>query len=448
MQTDKKPFWKKWVPFSAPCATSMVLMLLTCAFCLSSAFAQSPDKMSYQAVVRNEGNQLVASAAVGLKISILQGSVSGTPVYVEIYNPNPVTNANGLVTVEIGGGIPVSGTFGSIDWAKGPYFIKTEIDPTGRTNYTVTGTSQLLSVPFAFNARSAETVNGATAVGNNLLRLANPAVVSFLRLNADSSVSTLDPAGFRTAIDAAAGNHAHGNLTSDGKIGVAEGRIVTTAAGGNLQATSGMAAGEMLYWNGSAWVNVAPGATGQVLTFLNGVPRWTGASVSSTDVINPSTGKIWMDRNLGATRVATSSTDTNAYGFLYQWGRDTDGHQKRTSATTTTLSTRNNPGHAYFILSPSSPYDWLSPSNDNLWQGFGVNNPCPVGYRLPNLAEWVAEALSWSSKNAAGAFASPLKLPVAGVRSYKDGLLANVGSEGYYWSSTVDIVDGVRFLYF
>lgn len=422
MQTDKKFFWKKWVPFSSPCATSMVLMLLTCAFCLSSAFAQSPDKMSYQAVVRNEGNQLVSSAAVGLKISILQGSVSGTPVYVEIYNPNPVTNANGLVTVEIGGGIPVSGTFGSIDWAKGPYFIKTEIDPTGRTNYTVTGTSQLLSVPFAFNARSAETVNGATAVGNNLLRLANPAVVSFLRLNADSSVSTLDPAGFRTAIDAAAGNHAHGNLTSDGKIGVAEGRIVTTAAGGNLQATSGMAAGEMLYWNGSAWVNVAPGATGQVLTFLNGVPMWQKPAIPTvgpTDVYNHATGKVWMDRNLGATQVATSSTDTNAYGFLYQWGRGTDGHQIRNSSSTTTLSGSDTPGHGNFITSLNFPYDWRSPQNGSLWQGIGgVNNPCPPGYRLPSEAEWKSERQSWKSDDSFGAFSSPLKLPVSGNRDW------------------------------
>ena len=146
-----------------------------------------------------------------------------------------------------------------------------------------------------------------------------------------------------------------------------------------------------------------------------------------------------MDRNLGATQVATSSTDAAAYGDLYQWGRRTDGHQIRTSGTTTTLSSSNTPAHGNFILSPSYPYDWRSPQNFTLWQGVsGTNNPCPTGYRLPTEAEWHAERLSWSSNNAAGAFASPLKLPVAGSRRSTNGSLDLVGSYGYYWSGTVD----------
>jgi hypothetical protein len=125
-----------------------------------------------------------------------------------------------------------------------------------------------------------------------------------------------------------------------------------------------------------------------------------------------------MDRNLGASRAATSSTDTQAYGDLYQWGRAADGHQKRNSATTSSLSSSDTPGHGNFILAPNSPYDWRSPQNTNLWQGVnGVNNPCPSGYRLPTEAELNAERLSWGSNNAAGAFASPLKLPVAGGRN-------------------------------
>jgi uncharacterized protein (TIGR02145 family) len=156
------------------------------------------------------------------------------------------------------------------------------------------------------------------------------------------------------------------------------------------------------------------------------------------DVTNPTTGRIWMDRNLGATQVATSSTDANSYGDLYQWGRRSDGHQCRTSATTTTLSSTDQPANASFILSPNSPWDWRSPQNDNLWQGVnGVNNPCPGGYRLPTEAELEAERLSWSSNNAQGAFASALKLPMAGFRDYSGGSLSSVGSGGYYWSSTV-----------
>lgn len=161
-------------------------------------------------------------------------------------------------------------------------------------------------------------------------------------------------------------------------------------------------------------------------------------TVAEGDVLNPATGRVWMDRNLGASRAATSSTDSQAYGDLYQWGRAADGHQRRNSSTTSTLSSTDQPGHGSFILAPNDPWDWRSPQNNNLWQGVnGINNPCPAGYRLPTEAEWNAERASWSSNNASGAFGSPLKLPVAGLRSGGSGSLFGVGSNGYYWSSTV-----------
>jgi len=135
--------------------TFLVTILLT-----TSVFAQSPEKMSYQAVVRDAANKLVINQAIGMQISILQGSVSGTEVYIETHSPT--SNANGLVSVEIGSGTIVSGDFASIDWANGPYFIKTETDPTGGTNYTIIGTNQLVSVPYALHAKTAETVTNET----------------------------------------------------------------------------------------------------------------------------------------------------------------------------------------------------------------------------------------------------------------------------------------------
>ena len=138
----------------------MKKIITICAVLLmtASVFAQAPEKMSYQAVVRDGSNALVSSTAVGMQISILQGSASGTAVYVE--TQTPTSNINGLVSLEIGSGTVVSGDFTTIDWANGPYFIKTETDPTGGTSYTITGTSQLLSVPYALHAKTAETVTG------------------------------------------------------------------------------------------------------------------------------------------------------------------------------------------------------------------------------------------------------------------------------------------------
>ncbi len=122
-----------------------------------SVAAQAPQKMSYQSVVRNTTGVLMVNQAIGMKISILQGSATGTPVYVETHTTT--TNANGLATIEIGGGTIVTGTFTVIDWAYGAYFIKTETDPAGGTNYTIIGTSQILSVPFALYSKVAKTAN-------------------------------------------------------------------------------------------------------------------------------------------------------------------------------------------------------------------------------------------------------------------------------------------------
>jgi len=131
-------------------STLIAVMLL-----IVSVFAQAPQKMSYQAVIRNSSDQLVTDHAVGMKISILQGSASGSVIYTE--TQTPTANANGLVSIEIGG----SNGFDAINWSNGSYFIKTETDPSGLANYTITGVSQILSVPYALHAETAESLTGA-----------------------------------------------------------------------------------------------------------------------------------------------------------------------------------------------------------------------------------------------------------------------------------------------
>lgn len=136
--------------------SSLIVLFTLSLFTL----AQSPGKMSYQAVVRHTSGELVKNSIIGMQISILQGDVNGTKVYSE--TQRPTTNANGLVSIIIGDGNIVTGSLVSIDWSDGPYFIKTETDPTGGTNYSITGTSQLLSVPYAFHATTAESLTNPT----------------------------------------------------------------------------------------------------------------------------------------------------------------------------------------------------------------------------------------------------------------------------------------------
>ncbi|MBK7879747.1 MAG: tail fiber domain-containing protein [Saprospiraceae bacterium] len=127
---------------------AIVYLLL---FIYIGVFAQ-PNKMSYQAVVRNATGQLIANGNVGIRLQILQGSEFGAAVFVETHLTS--TNANGLATFEIGGGTNVLGSIANIDWSNGPYFLKTESDLNGGTNYTISGTSQMLSVPYALFAGS------------------------------------------------------------------------------------------------------------------------------------------------------------------------------------------------------------------------------------------------------------------------------------------------------
>ncbi|MFI1770624.1 hypothetical protein [Thalassobellus citreus] len=208
----------------------------------------------------------------------------------------------------------------------------------------------------------------------------------------------------------------------------------------------------LYYYDGTDYLSTT---TGVVTSVIPTVPPPTVLS---------STGQIWMDRNLGAQQVATASNDHLSYGDLYQWGRGSDGHQTivwisstasdsaEQSNDTETLATTAEPsdGNAWdgkFIKNDSSPHDWLTTPDVTLWQGVsGTNNPCPSGFRIPSAAELNAERNNggtgfWGTgsvqNNSAGAYASVLKLPVAGGRSSSTGALGNVGSRGFYWSSSV-----------
>jgi len=163
------------------------------------------------------------------------------------------------------------------------------------------------------------------------------------------------------------------------------------------------------------------------------------------DVINPVTGKTWMDRNIGASGVPTSLTTFTGSDY-YQWGRNSDGHQCWNSNVTFGLSYNNtidifDSQYGKFIQPSNYPFNWLVNPSTVLWQGVtGLNNPCPSGYRIPTSAEWNAERLSWSSLDATGAFNSPLKLTAEYSKYIYGGGSNNIAFQqnpvGHYWSST------------
>ncbi|RLD37259.1 MAG: hypothetical protein DRI89_15345 [Bacteroidetes bacterium] len=145
-------------------------------------------------------------------------------------------------------------------------------------------------------------------------------------------------------------------------------------------------------------------------------------------------GRCWLDRNIGATQVATAINDSQGFGYYFQWGRADDGHQHPANGTTSTVANTSTPGHSSFILPSSPPYDWQDPQHVDLW---GIheykNNPCPEGWKVPNIIEWNEAFSTWN--NSTDAFDSPLKLPEGGHRSYIDGSFAT-NSAAYWTSST------------
>jgi hypothetical protein len=274
----------------------------------ATVWAQIPEKMSYQAVVRNSGNALVATQAVGMQISILQGGATGTVVYVE--KQSPTTNANGLVSLEIGTGTVVSGNFTTIDWANGTYFIKTETDPTGGTSYTITGTSQLMSVPYALYAKTSGSstpgpqgsIGAAGTNGINGIDGATGVAGTNGTNGIDGAIGAAGTNGAAGATGAAGNDGATGTNGVDGAAG-ATGAAGTNGTNGIDGATGAIgAAGNdgAIGTNGTNGVDGAAGAIGAAGT--NGIDGATGAAgTNGTNGIDGATGAIGAAGNDGAT---------------------------------------------------------------------------------------------------------------------------------------------------
>ncbi len=220
------------------------------SFIFFPVFSQAPLTMNYQAILRNSSNQLIINTQVGMQISILQGSENGSAVYVETQTPS--TNENGLITIEIGAGTVVSGDLTNIDWINGPYFLKTEVDPEGGTNYTITGVTQLLSVPYAFFAQKAG--NAFSGDYNDLINV--PDLTVFLTEETDPLFSS-SPAINITDEDITKLNNLSGVNTGDQDLSpyvqISTLPIVVPANEQDpvfaLSVANGITAGDTVKWN-------------------------------------------------------------------------------------------------------------------------------------------------------------------------------------------------------
>ncbi|MFK8037921.1 MAG: hypothetical protein AB8B74_06495 [Crocinitomicaceae bacterium] len=266
--------------------------------------AQAPEKMSFQFVIRDASNGLITNSSIGLQIHILQGSITGTPVYVETQSPS--SNTNGLVSIEIGTGTVINGDFALIDWANGPYFIKTETDPAGGNNYTISGTTQLMSVPYALYAKT----SGSGA-------LPGPT-------GPQGPIGLTGPAGATGAVGATGATGAAGATGPQGPIGNT-GSTGATGATGPAGATGATGA------TGSTGAQGPIGLTGA--TGPQGTVGLTGPAGSQGPIGNTgptgATGPQGPMGNTGATGM------TGATGPQGPAGTDGGDDQNLTSATLT-----------------------------------------------------------------------------------------------------------------
>ena len=438
-----------------------LFILIATVMLVASVFAQAPQKMSYQAVIRNSSEALVTNTTVGMQISILQGSASGTAVYVE--TQSPTTNANGLVSFEIGVGTVVSGDFTTIDWANGTYFIKTETDPAGGTSYTIAGVSQLLSVPYALHAKTAETVTGgitetdptftssqaANIDANDITNLGNLSGVN----TGDQDLSTLatkTALGDSTAQVRSEIPDVSGFLTSytetDPTFTGSQAANITATDITNLGNLSGVNTGDQ---------DLSTLATkAYVDALLARIEALEESDVLNNGFIDSRDGneynwvqigdQVWMAENLAylpsVNMVADGSEDA-AGSYYYVYGYD--GTNVADAKATDNYAT-------YGVL-----YNWTAAMDgeaSSTTNPSGIQGVCPAGWHLPSDAEWTeltdylggtgaggklkeTGTTHWNSPNTGATNEIGFTALPGGTRNY-NGAFYDIGNYGNWWSAT------------
>ena len=460
-----------------------ILTFISAVILTASLWAQAPNKMSFQTVVRNSLGKLVVNKSIGVRLSILKTSSTGTAVYVETHTKT--SNVNGLLTLEVGTGTVSSGTFATIDWSQGPYFLKTEMDVNGGTSYSITGVTEFVSVPYAKMADAVKTVanggnvgdmnywNGTTwvplnagAEGQTLTFCCGkptwtiggvcPGTISALNCSSVTNNGTL------TATQVASGVTSVISYTG-GNGGTHNGQVVTSTGVTGLTAT--LQASNFNNGNGSLTYTITgtSSASGTASFALNiegktcivnriveaalinftsiGTP--VGSFQSNVSDVDGNTYKtvqigtqVWMAENLKTSKYSDGTTIPNITDNT-QWQNNTTGawaYYNNDAA--------NNAKYGKL-------YNWYAVSKTTN----GNKNVCPTGWHVPTDAEWTVltdylggesvaggklkevGTTNWNSPNTDATNTSLFTgLPGGGRGS--NGNYDLVGNDGFWWSSS------------
>ena len=489
------------------------------------AIAQAPQKINFQSILRNSSGEVVGNGSVGLKISILSGSIDGSSVYSETHVKT--TDASGLISIQIGNGTVISGIFANIDWGGASHFIKLEVDFSGGSNYVVLGTQELMSVPYAMYASKTDTsalnltsrlatklnVTDTVSLSNRINANANTnsgsSDTSLLnltsrlatklnvtdtaslsnRINAkltktdtaslsnridlkltktdtsslsnriDLKLTKTDTASLSNRIDlkltktdtASLSNRIDGKLTKtdtaslSNRIDLKLIKTDTASLSNRIDAKlnrsdfpGGSTLGNILYWNGTNWANLAPGQNGQALILVNGIPSWSTISTTVTDIDGNTYNtvqigsQVWMIENLKTSRYRNGGLIPNVTDNT-AWSNSTIG----------AWSYYNNAEANNAIY--GKLYNWYTTLGDTL---------CPTGWGVPTDAEWTTltnylggESVAggkmktigttyWNSPNTGATNESGFSVLPGGYRSYDDGSFYSIRFNAVFWSAT------------
>jgi hypothetical protein len=445
----------------------IIVLFLTGILPVYSQYQVLP--MRYQILLKGTNGNTLNADSVHLRLSVLKGDTNGITVYSEYHQLAPGTS--GIMNMSIGEGTPLSGNYQSIEWGKDDYYLKTELDTALNGNYSILMISRFLGVPYAAQSQYTHAIHIYTQEEISQLNGLHAGVIVF-----NSTYNTLQfytGAQWKCVSPPSQANAGPDIIISEGGGTTA---ILNAVAPGSGQGTWSVVSGPsvqfsdihdpqasfsgspntkyVLKWtvsNGCESTNdlmevrmgfVCGSSTvsfvyhNMYLTYGTiEVPHYTWNNTSW--VYTP---KCILDRNLGASRVATSSNDNLSYGDYYQWGRNSDFHELMNSGLTFTLSPSDVPGHPDYISPTVSPFDWRNPPNTGLWQN-GYNSPCPDNWHIITNNEW--HQLFPNGLTIADAF-EIMKLPAAGYRSY-NGTMYDQGVEGRYWDTDYNEFDGRSF---